>query len=330
MSLGSAIVYYVSELYLVKSSALRDVERTSTRILLCIEAALETPLTGGCSLELSSIFSRSLRVVVSYLFLFVGSLFGGVITSQLTTSALDSMPPTVADLRGLRIGISGTLLQPFLTSTRVLAVPVIYGDLEEAAKEFYNGNKDNIDGYITSTDIVRFFRSKHGSNDFVATDEFTQSGVPELKAWLLSKNMERAAQLKVNAALMDLRDTGVLAELFAKYIPAAGAEELGDIPIPAEHMAGIFGGVIAGTALFAALVFGAKMFELVQDRRKGSRGKKGSEETEITQTPLTVLQGDVLFGESMSLDDQALVLRIAKVIKQERSGPRAASLLQEP
>ncbi len=120
--------------------------------------------------------------------LFVLAIFVAVITSQLTTASILATPPTVKDLRGLRIGIQTTLLQPFLLSVQVAAIPVVYNTLEDAVKLIYTTNPDNLDGYLTTTEIVQFFNQKYGAGRFVETTPFlTSNESPDQKAFVLSK-----------------------------------------------------------------------------------------------------------------------------------------------
>ena len=68
---------------------------------------------------MASPISHVVHCVLEVTQLFVLAVFAATITSQMTTAAILAIPPTIKDLRGLRIGIQTNLLQSFLQSAPV-------------------------------------------------------------------------------------------------------------------------------------------------------------------------------------------------------------------
>ena len=163
---------------------------------------------GRSEFLMESWLSRIMHCILEVVNLFVLAVFGAVITSQLTTASILAVPPTVNVLRGLRIGIQTNLLQPILQSVQVAAIPVIYNTLEDAVKLIYTTNPDNLDGYMTTTEIVQYFNQKYGNGQFVQTATFLSSdNTPDQKAFAISKALPRATESLFNQALMDLGAT---------------------------------------------------------------------------------------------------------------------------
>ena len=74
---------------------------------------------GHTSYPMKSAVSRIVHCTLEVAQLFVLAVFAAVITSQMTTASILAVPPTLSDLRGLRIGIQTNLLQSFLQSVQV-------------------------------------------------------------------------------------------------------------------------------------------------------------------------------------------------------------------
>ena len=229
---------------------------------------------GRCEFLIESPISRALHCVLEIVNLFVLAVFVAVITSQLTTATILAVPPTVKDLRGLRIGIQTNLLQPFLQSVQVAAIPVIYNTLEDAVKLIYTTNPDNLDGYLTTTEIVQYFNQKYGNGAFKQTETFLSSNdTPDQKAFAISKALPRPLESQFNAALETHRVAGDVALLYRKYIaePQTTASDEA-LPLDYETRVGVTSAAAAASIALVLAIIAVHFWS--RWRRGGPRGTR--------------------------------------------------------
>ena len=212
------------------------------------EFPMETPL------------SRALHCILEVVQLFVLSVFGAVITSQMTTASIRALPPRLSDLRGLRIGIQTDLLQPFLVSVNVAAIPVIYNTLEDAVKLIYTTNPDNLDGFLTNTEIVQYFNQKYCNSYFIQTEPFLSlTEALDQKSFVMSKALPREVGSQFNAAMETHRIAGDVAHLFRDYIAAVEDSTFSQpLPLDSATRTGVISSIVlvsrSNTAMIRCMV----------------------------------------------------------------------------
>ena len=228
---------------------------------------------GRSEFLMESWLSRIMHCILEVVNLFVLAVFGAVITSQLTTASILAVPPTVNDLRGLRIGIQTNLLQPILQSVQVAAIPVIYNTLEDAVKLIYTTNPDNLDGYMTTTEIVQYFNQKYGNGQFVQTATFLSSdNTPDQKAFAISKALPRATESLFNQALESHRTNGDVAALYNKYIAPTQIQSSDDaLPLDSVTRIGVSSAAALASILLLVLLV---VVHFWSRRRRGPLGAR--------------------------------------------------------
>eukprot|EP00906_Rhabdomonas_costata_P031312 RCo044221 len=203
------------------------------RIMWAIHAGMEVLLTASGP-DLRTPLAKVFRTIGASAGIFLLAIFGGLVTSQMTTSSLNASPPSLSSARGARIlVVTGSVMTSFLQSLTIGAIPVEVADLELAAKQWYNGELD-VDGYATTTPLAFYLDSKYSpTSSFSAfSDPFTTSGTVNNHGITFSKALDAAIVGKLNVAIQSAKDDGTVADLNSKWVPLPSSDTSNDIPLP--------------------------------------------------------------------------------------------------
>lgn len=294
------------------------------RVFWAMEQGLEATINGGTGGDLRHPVTRVLRTFAGLIgLIYMVGIFGAVITSQMTTSALNSGDPTVTDLRGERVASSSPSITPYLESPQVGIVVRDVPDIEEYAESFYNRSSGHLDsGFVAPSATVVYLHNLHNGKDrgYLITDAFTATGSVDLKAFPFSKLANRTLFAAFNVHAQHMREDGELAELIDKWVVDPETPTADDFPTPEQArlalsiVCGIgFGAVVIGSFL---LLFHDTLKARAEARRNNAMANGGSPCEEAIPSTL-VYKGKTYHNISPTF---AAVLDAAIAVAQREKG----------
>ena len=242
------------------------------RVFWAMEQGLEATINGGTAGDFRHPVSRFFRTLAGLIgLIYLVGIFGAVITSQLTTSALNAGTPGVTDLRGKRIASASPSLNAFLSSPLIGISVDAVEDVEIFAQSFYNRSRPTLDkGFVAPAATVDYLhRTLNGEGQgFLVTEAFTSTGSLDLKAFPFSRAADRTLFAEFNRQAQHMREDGELAQLVSKWVVSATSEAESDFPTPAGWHLAL--GIICGFGF--GLIFVVSVMLLLFEKVKGTKG----------------------------------------------------------
>eukprot|EP00759_Apiculatamorpha_spiralis_P059418 PhF_6_TR997/c0_g1_i3/m.1969 len=251
-----SIIIFFAE-HVDESSDIHDVSPWQ-RFFWSIEMAFESAFCFSTSEKLSSQLSRSIRPLVAIVGLFLVTILGALITSQLTASSLNVDATDPSQIRGTskKVAISSSTLKPYFDSLNVQTT--LIDDINIFAQQYYLGAHSDYVGFCSSTEVVTYLHNVYSASKkgYLVTSSFMPTGSFVLKAFPMSKAVPSTIKAKFDLALQNIREDGELAGLIQQYVTAAdAASQDTDVDISETDAIAVFssGSIIYSLMIFASL-----------------------------------------------------------------------------
>ena len=190
VTLGTSIIYFVLESF-ISTAEILEIDSYSGRLCVCFMVALSNLLTIATVTELANPASNVVHIIVSFVSLYLLTLFAAVICAELTSASLTSTAPLLRDLSGARIACMEPALCDFLLSSQVNAAAIPYASLGPAVAAFYGDNPDRLDGFAAQPETVDYYLNVYAAaaaaQPYGITAPFAPSGSPDPRGLFLSK-----------------------------------------------------------------------------------------------------------------------------------------------